>query len=973
MDIWLQKIFYSTKDKELRKNRIIKLLGILIVTLLISSIFLLMQKDYVSAASGVRIYNYTTKKEYTYTDMQIKVTYDGKKISVDSTPGLLENSIALVSYKDIFARSPVKAECVYDKPAQTVTISKFDTTIVMKIGSRTAYINGKAVTAPVAPVKIKYVKENVTKILVPSRFVFENLGYDYTWNKSTSTVSVEAKQEPLLLTYNDGDKFTYNGTQGKVTIDGKNINLGKMPSIITNNTAMLRAKRVFADSKINADYKYNSKDKTITLSRAGNKLEMKIGSPVAHLNGRAIVLDTAPMIVTNHETGTSYVMVPGSFTASCLGFDYRWDRDSMTSILTSRDDEVIDDVPQPEEKPNDKDDTTGKIEDKTPDQSKDEKPNQPQDEKPDQPKDEAPGQTQDEAPELGDSAVKWDRGRVISKWEAPKKLKGVSSGVHSIDSSDKANSNGLIYAISKDTSNTKQNTETFVIMANAPFGKITSELKGRQISINIADTTTVEHNYQFTNAFEGMTNNIRAYNTDNKSSRLDFHITSENFTYDLSLSPDSQTLYVTIYFNSLNELVLGTNDTMDYLTLKGDKKLNVIVNRMSGILTVELPRVKQGISDFYTNFYECKSINFLNVFHASESTFIYIGLKDNNEYYLVEEDNSYTIMIPAKNKPFTPVQPTIPKAPEEPFETEKPVVTPESPVVGDGKYELIIPNPAGLTVSQIKHEDQYSKLRFAIRIPGDYVSYFDNNKIVVNSNVIKDVTVFLNSKSETEILVTTSRLQGYELHTDANNIYVNIGNPREIYKNIVVLDPGHGGAAPGAIYNNTREKTINFKILYEIGKDFFNADPSQLKVYYTRESDVDISLADRAAFAKKVGADLFVSLHMNANTNKTVYGTEIYYSSNNNKKNQAGLNSEILAKLFVNNLSSSLKTKNRGIRAARYTVVHNNTVPAILIELGFMSNNSDFDKITNPTFQYNAAKEIHKTLLEVFELYPTGR
>jgi N-acetylmuramoyl-L-alanine amidase len=38
-----------------------------------------------------------------------------------------------------------------------------------------------------------------------------------------------------------------------------------------------------------------------------------------------------------------------------------------------------------------------------------------------------------------------------------------------------------------------------------------------------------------------------------------------------------------------------------------------------------------------------------------------------------------------------------------------------------------------------------------------------------------------------------------------------------------------------------------------------------------------------------------------------------------------------------------------------------------------MSNNSDFDKITNPTFQYNAAKEIHKTLLEVFELYPTGR
>jgi N-acetylmuramoyl-L-alanine amidase len=216
-------------------------------------------------------------------------------------------------------------------------------------------------------------------------------------------------------------------------------------------------------------------------------------------------------------------------------------------------------------------------------------------------------------------------------------------------------------------------------------------------------------------------------------------------------------------------------------------------------------------------------------------------------------------------------------------------------------------------------------------------------------------------------------LQGYEIFTDEDYIYVNVGNPRDIYKNIVVLDPGHGGTAPGAIYNDVKEKNLNFKILYEIGKNFFNSDPSKLKVYYTRETDVDISLADRAAFADKIGADLFVSLHMNANTNKSVYGTEVYYSNSNNKKNKAGLNSETLAKLFVNNISSSLKTNNRGTRAAQYTVVHKNTVPAVLIELGFMSNSSDFAKITDSSFQYNAAKAIYETLLQVFELYPTGR
>jgi len=67
-------------------------------------LFLYPVKDQAMAASGLRIYNYSTKKEYTYTDAQIKVTYNGKQISVDSTPGILQNGIALVTYKDIFAK-----------------------------------------------------------------------------------------------------------------------------------------------------------------------------------------------------------------------------------------------------------------------------------------------------------------------------------------------------------------------------------------------------------------------------------------------------------------------------------------------------------------------------------------------------------------------------------------------------------------------------------------------------------------------------------------------------------------------------------------------------------------------------------------------------------------------------------------------------------------------------------------------------
>ena len=937
MEILLQKFLYCTYDKKLKKSRVIRLWGIIAFTLLIMGIQIIMQNNNVMAASGVRIYNYTTKKDYTYSDMQIRVTYNGKKISVDSTPGLLENNIAMVSYKDIFARSKIKADCVYDKATGTVSISKFGTTIVMKLGSKTATINGKAVNAPVAPVKIKYVKENVTKILVPSRFVFENLGYDYTWNKSTCTVAIERESEPLLLTYNDDDAFYYNGKQGNVTIDGKKIDLGNMPSIITNNTAMLRAKKVFTDTNINAIYKFNSSDKSITLSKNGNTLEMKIGSPVAHLNGRAIVLDTAPMIVTNHVVGTSYVMVPGSFTASCLGFDYRWDNDSMTSVFTSRDDEIIEEIP---------DDSNSA---------------------PVQPNNDAPDQPNDNAPELGDSPVTWDSGTVLQQWEGYKNLVGTSTDIHNIDNGT-SDTRGNIYTVSKDYSVVKLNTETYAIMADSPFSIVSSKVVGSQISIQAENMSIMNHTYYLRNLSGGMLDTITTFSAENMNSKLEFNILSDKFTYDLSLSSDKKIVYVTIYYNSLNNVVIGTNDTMDYITLVGNSPLDVIINQMSGLLYLEIPGTKKSIDDKYVNVYDAKNINFFNLFYTSESTFIYLGINNNSEYYIVEEGNKYTVFFPTKDNEYLP---PISQVPQEPVEPQIPVNP--NPIYEHSNYELIIPNPAGLSGNMIKHEDQYNKLRFIIRIPGDYTSFIASSTIQVNSNVIKDVSVFLNSSNETEILVSTSVLQGYEISADANYIYLNIGNPRDIYKNIVVLDPGHGGPAPGARYFNTNEKNINLKILYEIGKEFFNSNTSQLKVYYTRESDVDLSLADRAAFADRIGADLFISLHMNANTNKSVYGTEVYYSNNNNKRNQAGLNSETLAKLFVNCLSSDLNTNNRGTRAAKYTVVHKNTVPAILVELGFMSNKNDFAKISDPAFQYEAARALYETVLQVFETYPTGR
>lgn len=80
-----------------------------------------------------------------------------------------------------------------------------------------------------------------------------------------------------------------------------------------------------------------------------------------------------------------------------------------------------------------------------------------------------------------------------------------------------------------------------------------------------------------------------------------------------------------------------------------------------------------------------------------------------------------------------------------------------------------------------------------------------------------------------------------------------------------------------------------------------------------------------------------------------------------------------MATMFKNNLVSNLGMNNRGVKSAGFYVIKRNTVPAVLIELGFLSGSSDYSKLTSQTFQKNSAKVIYDTINQLFETYPTGR
>lgn len=289
-----------------------------------------------------------------------------------------------------------------------------------------------------------------------------------------------------------------------------------------------------------------------------------------------------------------------------------------------------------------------------------------------------------------------------------------------------------------------------------------------------------------------------------------------------------------------------------------------------------------------------------------------------------------------------------------------------------GSYYLKIPKPEGLTFDMVSNYDDYTNKTIIIYLKGNYVNFFKENPVIINNKKVKSVTPSYNN-DKTSLTIKCSSLQGFKIYDKKDSIVVNMDTPRKIYKKIVVLDAGHGGHDPGAVGNGKKEKDFNLLMMYTLIHSYFEGNAPEIKAYWTRKTDTFITLSDRAAYASKIGADIFVSLHMNSWSKNNINGTEVYYSSSNNKSSFSGLTSKKMANIFLKNLCRTMNTTNRGISPQRYTVVHKNTVPAVLLELGFISGSSDFPKLNNSTYQKNASKTIYDTIVQIFNSYPTGR
>lgn len=228
-------------------------------------------------------------------------------------------------------------------------------------------------------------------------------------------------------------------------------------------------------------------------------------------------------------------------------------------------------------------------------------------------------------------------------------------------------------------------------------------------------------------------------------------------------------------------------------------------------------------------------------------------------------------------------------------------------------------------------------------------------------------------------------------------------NPSRI--KTIVLDPGHGGMESGAIGRmGTKEKDLTLAIALKL-KALIEKSMS-FNVVMTRDKDIDVPIATRAATANNHKADVFISIHVNGSRRGAAQGSETFFLSLNASDEEtrrlaylenkaSGIEEQIdsssqdelkmilwdmaqtayirqssqLAELVQNELNELLNTRNRGIKQAPFKVLSSVAAPAVLIEVAFISNPEEERKLITEEFQAGVAEAIYRGLTRFIRMY----
>lgn len=302
-----------------------------------------------------------------------------------------------------------------------------------------------------------------------------------------------------------------------------------------------------------------------------------------------------------------------------------------------------------------------------------------------------------------------------------------------------------------------------------------------------------------------------------------------------------------------------------------------------------------------------------------------------------------------------------------------------------GNRALVLPKTDGMTLTVT--EDDYIHHKVVMTLTGLTGDTFsdDNFQAVVNGEYYEKLSDWTTDVPFTAmdyavadagdgtytntITITEATVYEWRVSEDSSHFYISIYLPKELYNCIVVIDAGHGGEDSGCIYQDTYEKTVTLE--YTEAIHAIANTQSEIKYYFTRttsdnlDSDYGTALQMRPDFANEIEADLFLSIHMNANDSTKRNGSAVYY---NEYMDNLDYSSKDFATELLDATVAALGLKKDTIEGAAETlsITKYAKMPVALLEVGFFSNESDFAVITNADNIQKEAKAITEVIRNAF-------
>lgn len=176
--------------------------------------------------------------------------------------------------------------------------------------------------------------------------------------------------------------------------------------------------------------------------------------------------------------------------------------------------------------------------------------------------------------------------------------------------------------------------------------------------------------------------------------------------------------------------------------------------------------------------------------------------------------------------------------------------------------------------------------------------------------------------------------------------------PRAPDETVIVLDAGHGGSDPGAQRADVNEKDVTMAIINKLKKVL---EGKGARVVLTRADDTFISLEERVRITNQVNPNLFLSVHINSlQSTSDIHGIETYYQTDRSLP---------LANRVHESLVTGLGAPDRSVRRARFYVINHTPVPAVLAEVGYITNKTERDRLISSDYQHKIANALARGVM----------